>query len=73
MTEELKCPLTGKLFMDPVTTPYGHIYERDALLQYMATNDNMDPKAKKPLNQADLVPCSVIKTLAENFRKSKLL
>ena len=54
-------------------TSYGHTYERDALLQYMATNDNMDPRAKKPLSQVDLVPCSVIKTLAENFRKSKLL
>ena len=57
-----------------VMTSYGHTYERDALYcSIMATNDNIDPKAKKPLNQADLVSCSVIKTFAKIFHKSKLI
>ena len=71
--DELKCPLTGKLFVNPVSTPYGHTYERDALLIFMAANNNMDPKAKQPLMQGDLHPNVAIKKLAENVRKLKLV
>ena len=67
--DELKCPLTGKLFMNPVSTPYGHTYEYDALLKYMAANNNIDPIAKQPLKQDDLHPNGAIRKLAENVRK----
>lgn len=72
VASELKCPLTGKLFMDPVSTPYGHTYEREALLLYIATN-NADPIAKQPLQEKDLRPCREIRALAENFRKINLI
>ena len=70
---ELKCPLTGKLFEDPVSTPYGHTYERRALLEYMKHNGNLDPKAKKPLRRDQLTSQKVIKALVEKFRKANLL
>ena len=54
-------------------TPFEHTYERDALLQYMDTNENMDPIAKQSFDRAELRSCSVIKSLAENFRKAKLI
>ena len=71
--DELICPLTGKLFVNPILTPYDHTYERDALLRFMAANNNMDPKAKRPLMQGDLRPNVAIKKLAENVRKLKLV
>lgn len=71
--DELNCPLTGKLFVNPVSTIYGHIYEHDALLRFMAANNNMDPKAKRPLTQGDLHPNVAIKKLAENVRKLKVV
>ena len=69
----IKCPLSGKIFMDPVTTQYGHTYERDALLKYMERNNNLDPKAKLPVDPDKLVPQKAIREMAENFRKSNLL
>ena len=69
----LKCPLTGKLFEDPVSTPYGHTYERKALLEYMKHNGNIDPKAKKPLRQDQLTPQMIIKAFVDKFQKANLL
>ena len=51
----LKCPLSGKLFMDPVMTEYGHTYEQHTLLKYLRDNNNLDPKAGKTVNPNRLV------------------
>ena len=69
--EDLVCPLTHKVFVDPVATPYGHTYERAALLQYMAANNNMDPKAKKPIHASQLVPQHALKRLADTYRRTR--
>ena len=61
-----------KLFEDPVLTPYGHTYERRALLDYMRRNNNQDPKAKKYLRPEDLRPQTLIKKIADDFRKTNL-
>ena len=68
VNEDLVCPLTHKVFVDPVSTPSGHTYEREALLKYMAENNNMDPKAKKPIEKHQLVPNRTVKTLADTYR-----
>ena len=65
--------MSGKLFMDPVTTQYGHTYERHALLEYMDRNNNLDPKAKLPVDHDKLVPQKGIRDMADKFRKSNLL
>ena len=65
----LKCPLSGKLFMDPVRTEYGHTYERDALLKYLRNNNNLDPKAGKPVNPNCLESQTLIRDMADNFRQ----
>ena len=69
--EDLVCPLTHKVFVDPVATPYGYTYEREALLRYMADNNNMDPKAKKPIKAHQLVPLHALKRLADKYRKTR--
>lgn len=68
--ESLVCPLTHKVFDDPVSTPYGHTYERAALLQYMADNNNMDPKEKKPIQKSQIAPNRALKLLADKYRKT---
>ena len=65
----LKCPLSGKLFMDPVMTEYNHTYERHALLEYLRDNNNLDPKAGKPVNPNRLVSQTLIRDMADNFRR----
>ena len=67
----LKCPLSGKLFMDPVTTQYGHTYERHALLEHLRHNNNLDPKAGKIVNPNHLVSQGLIRDMADSLRKFK--
>ena len=59
--------------MDPVATQYGYTYERHALLEYMDRNNNLDPKAGKPVDRDLLVPNTIIRDLVDDFRKSNLL
>ena len=59
--------------MDPVTTQYGYTYERHTLLEYMDCNNNLDPKAGKPVDRDHLVPNTIIRDLVDDFRKSNLL
>ena len=70
--EALVCPLTHKVFVDPVVTPYGYTYEREALLKYMADNNNMDPKAKKTIQAHQLVSQRALKILADKYRKTRV-
>ena len=42
--ENLKCPLSGKIFEDPVTLN-GHVYEREAIEDYLFENNWSDPAA----------------------------
>ena len=73
LKESLLCPLTGKLFVDPVSTPYGHTYEKSAILEFMANNNNLDPKAGKRLRCEDLRPVRELKAVVEDFRKANIL
>lgn len=63
------CPLTKKLFTDPVITPYGHTYEREALMEYMRHNGPKDPIAQQPLDPSRLTPNSALKSIIQNFKQ----
>jgi hypothetical protein len=64
------CPLTKKLFTDPVITPYGHTYEREALMEYMVQNGPKDPIAQQTLDPSrQLTPNSALKSIIQNFKQ----
>ena len=69
--ESLVCPLSHKVFVDPVTTQYGHTYERSNLMSYLAENGNMDPKAKKPVQLDRIFPALSMRKLANQCWKTK--
>ena len=66
------CPLTGKLFEDPVLTPYGHTYERSALMEYLSNHGNLDPKAGRPVDIDNIVPNNAIKEIVQAFKLMSL-
>jgi hypothetical protein len=33
--DQFICPITNKMFIDPVITKYGHMFERDAILNWI--------------------------------------
>jgi hypothetical protein len=43
------CPITRRLMRDPVTTRYGHSYERAALVRALTNNGGKDPVENRPL------------------------
>merc|ERR1712137_258682 len=51
----LVCPVTLALLVDPVTTRYGHTYERSAITEHLERSQT-DPLTKQPLTRADVFP-----------------
>ena len=66
---DLKCPLTGNLFEDPVIAPSGHTYERAAILEHLQKQGGKDPITRQPLSVEQLTPNRAMKALVEQYRK----
>eukprot|EP00357_Protocruzia_adherens_P028825 CAMPEP_0115007046 /NCGR_PEP_ID=MMETSP0216-20121206/20903_1 /TAXON_ID=223996 /ORGANISM="Protocruzia adherens, Strain Boccale" /LENGTH=172 /DNA_ID=CAMNT_0002373827 /DNA_START=38 /DNA_END=556 /DNA_ORIENTATION=+ len=47
------CPITQQIMRDPVMTPYGHTYEREAIEEWINKNHN-DPMTQQPLEVSQL-------------------
>ncbi|XP_006824496.1 uncharacterized protein LOC102809960, partial [Saccoglossus kowalevskii] len=71
LPSHLVCPLSKELFVDPVKTPHGHVYERYAIEAHLSKT-SIDPVALKPLVEDQLVPCCDVKKLAEEYRSSRI-
>ncbi|KAM8747665.1 uncharacterized protein AB9X84_015607 [Acanthopagrus schlegelii] len=69
----LICPLTNKLFVDPVKTIYGTVYERKAIEKHLKTHKH-DPKSDpaEPLTEADLKPANEMKKMVMEYRSQQL-
>ena len=70
---DLKCPLTGNLFEDPVIAPSGQTYERAAILEHLRKSGGKDPTTRQPLLVEQLTPNRVMKALMEQYRKGVAL
>lgn len=46
---EFRCALDGQLMMDPVQSPYGHVFERTGLAQILCANGGLCPLTGQPL------------------------
>ncbi|KAJ7994689.1 hypothetical protein DPEC_G00252100 [Dallia pectoralis] len=69
----LMCPLTNTMFVDPVKTKYGTIYERKAIEKHIKSQRNAkDPKADKLLRRTDFKPDREMKNMVMNFRKQEI-
>ena len=55
--------------MDPVITPYGHTYERTALMEYFSRNGLKDRIAQQSLDPARLTPNSALRSIIQNFKQ----
>ncbi|XP_077977751.1 uncharacterized protein LOC144433317 [Glandiceps talaboti] len=71
LPQHLKCPLTNELFVDPVGTPYGHVYERYAIEASLSQSAE-DPIARQPLGRELLKTDTSVKKLVEDFRSSRI-
>ena len=53
-TGRFVCALSGHTMKNPVTSPHGHSYEREAIEQWFASKGNVCPITGKPLGPSDL-------------------
>ena len=63
------CPITLTLFVDPVSTKYGHTYERAAITEHVGKNGT-DPLTRQPLTSGELVPNIAIRKAIEQYKSS---
>jgi hypothetical protein len=60
--KNLICPITHKIFQDPVLAGDGHVYERAAIVKWIQANGT-SPITLEPLHVDDLIPEENIKRL----------
>jgi len=68
--DHLLCPITKDIFKNPVTTKYGHTYEKAQIEEWVNRNHN-DPLTKQPLTLQDLFPNIAIRKACEEFKQKQ--
>ena len=48
-------PLTLSIMIDPCVTKYGHNFEREAILEYIARGNETCPLSRRPLRLRDII------------------
>lgn len=66
----LICPLTLKVFQDPVITHEGITYERTAIVDWLKINSK-DPLTQNPLSIHELIPNRALKNSINLFLKAR--
>jgi len=64
----LKCPITGQYFLEPVSLIDGHVYEKEAIVKWLKTH-NTSPLTSLPLNNQTIIPNYLIKNIVDDFFK----
>jgi hypothetical protein len=62
--KNLICPITNKIFQDPVLAGDGHVYERTAIVQWIREHGT-SPITLEPISIDDLLPEQSIKQLCQ--------
>ncbi|CAF0794090.1 unnamed protein product [Rotaria sordida] len=73
---DLKCPITGGLFHDPVVASDGHAYEREAIVRWLQ-KERKSPITREMMSVDKLNPSRTLKKMADDkraeWRQKKLL
>jgi hypothetical protein len=69
---DLVCPVTQTVFLDPVLTAAGHVYERAAIEKFMSRSgpNLIDPLTRESLTNTNLTPVFVLRSRALEYRES---
>ncbi|CAF2406145.1 unnamed protein product [Rotaria sp. Silwood2] len=69
--DEITCPITKDIFVDPVMANDGFTYERAAITKWILENGT-SPCTREPLDSDDLLPHDRVRVLAKKYRNTKL-
>lgn len=73
LPEKLICPLTKKIYVDPVITKYQGVYERKAIEKHLKRS-RYEPftKPPKPLRRTDWKSCTHMKAMVTEYRSGQI-
>mmetsp|Transcript_82957 Transcript_82957/g.231423 ORF Transcript_82957/g.231423 Transcript_82957/m.231423 type:complete len:764 (+) Transcript_82957:106-2397(+) len=66
------CQLSGTFMHDPVATPEGHVFERVALEDWMATSGEVNPMTGMPLSMEQCAPATEIANYIQGYQMQML-
>ena len=68
LAEAFTCPITSEIIKEPVTSKYGHLFEKHAIEQWIDKNHKC-PMTQKPLERTDLFAQFAVKSAIEQYVK----
>jgi hypothetical protein len=63
---EFLCPITTEIMKDPVILTDGHVYEKQAIKQWLSNHDT-SPMTKVKVDKNIIIPCFVLRKLIQDF------
>jgi len=66
------CPITLQIMKDPVVTPHGICFEREAIVEWLQKSTTC-PITKKPLSADQLITCYSLKNAIEEYEKLRAM
>lgn len=68
--DDLVCPLSNKLFFNPVIAPDNEVYEASELEKWILQNGSISPKTKQPMT-FDIIPIIPLKSFIDDLVEKK--
>ena len=68
LPESFFCPISGRIFEDPVLSPGGHTYERGFISRWLENHDT-SPLTRQTISVDDLRPNRVLRGLLDDWRQ----
>lgn len=65
--EDMRCPISLELMLDPVTVSTGQTYDRSSIQKWLRGGNLLCPKTGERLTNTDLVPNLILRKLIRNF------
>mmetsp|Transcript_129807 Transcript_129807/g.193253 ORF Transcript_129807/g.193253 Transcript_129807/m.193253 type:complete len:184 (-) Transcript_129807:40-591(-) len=65
--EEYLCPLSHQLMTDPVVSVHGDTFQRDAILCWLAMDNDCCPFSGNPMSVQDIIPNYALRTRIQSW------
>lgn len=69
--DDMRCAVDGKVMVNPVKSPYGHLFEKKTLERWMQNCGSVCPMTQKPLRLEDCHPDAEMKKRIVKFLKGQ--
>mmetsp|Transcript_100192 Transcript_100192/g.323205 ORF Transcript_100192/g.323205 Transcript_100192/m.323205 type:complete len:742 (+) Transcript_100192:53-2278(+) len=69
--DDMRCAIDGKVMINPVRSPYGHLFEKKTLERWAANCGSVCPVTQKPMRLEDCVPDAETKKRIIKFLKGQ--